>query len=63
MFAAMGCCYWNRAKQLRWGRPSFEYVIPAVSVQIMAASVPIAQSLTFMMPVFMTVLAYKEISE
>jgi len=63
MFAAMGCCYWNRAKQIRRGRSSFDYVIPAISVQIMAATVPIAQSLTFMLPVFMTVLAYKEISE
>lgn len=62
LFAAMGCWYWNRAKQLRRGRPSFDCVIPAISVQIIAATVPIAQSLTFMLPVFMTLLAYKEIS-
>lgn len=63
LFAAMGCWYWIRARQLRCGRPSFDCAIPAISVQIMAATVPIAQSLTFMMPVFMTLLAYKEISE
>lgn len=63
LFAAMGCWYWNRAKQLRSGSPSFDCVIPAISVQIIAATVPIAQALTFMLPVFMTLLAYKEISE
>lgn len=63
LFATMGCWYWNRAKQLRCGRTSFDCVIPAISVQIIATTVPIAQSLTFMMPVFMTLLAYKEISE
>lgn len=63
LFAAMGCWYWNRARRLRRGSPSFDCAIPAICVQIIAATVPIAQSLTFMMPVFMTLLAYKEISE
>lgn len=63
LFAAMGCRYWKRARQLRKGRASFDCAIPAISVQIIAATVPIAQSLTFMLPVFMTLMAYKEISE
>jgi len=62
-YAAMGSCYWIRARQQGRKYRAFEYAIPAISAQIIAATIPIAQAFTFLMPIFMTVLAYKEINK
>lgn len=57
MILALGICYWKWMKHGS-GKFSWDSMIPIVIVQISASSVPTAQSLTFMMPVVMSLLVF-----
>lgn len=53
----LGISYWNWMKQ-KCKRYSVDDLIPIVIIQISASSVPTAQSLTFMMPVVMSLIVF-----
>lgn len=57
MILALGICYWKWMKRGS-GKFSWDSMIPIIIVQVLASSVPTAQSLTFMMPVVMSLLVF-----
>lgn len=57
MIFVLGICYWKWMKRGS-GKFSWDVMIPIVIVQVSASSVPTAQSLTFMMPVVMSLLVF-----
>lgn len=60
--AGLYISYWSLQNECRTKRFSWKTMVPIIVVQALAATVPIAQSMTFMMPVVMSILVYGEVN-